>query len=54
MKEDLAPFEQHGGITKEQFDRSRSRGTHYQIINHRLYRENNCMFPFRLVVNHTV
>ena len=54
MNEDLEPFEKHGGITKEQFDRSRSRGTHYQIISHRLYRENDCMFPFRLVVNHTL
>jgi len=51
MNEDLEPFEKHGGIKKEQFDRSRNRGTHYQIISHRLYRESDCMFPFRLVVS---
>ena len=22
-------------------------GTHYQIIDHKLYREHNCMFPAR-------
>jgi len=51
MNDDLEPFEKHGGISKEQFDRSRGRGTHYQIISHRLYRERECIFPFRLVIN---
>ena len=51
MNEDLEPFEKTGGITKDQFDKSRGRGTHYQIIGHRLYREDDCMFPFRLAVN---
>jgi len=51
MNDDLEPFEKHGGISKEQFDRSRGRGTHYQIISHRLYREHECIFPFRLVIN---
>jgi len=51
MNDDLEPFEKLGGITKKQFDNSRSRGTHYQIINHRLYREEDCMFPFRFVIN---
>ncbi|XP_032230525.1 protein O-glucosyltransferase 1 isoform X1 [Nematostella vectensis] len=35
------------GINKSDFDAARSRGTHYQIINHMLYREDDCMFPFR-------
>jgi len=51
MNDDLEPFEKLGGITKDQFYSSRGRGTHYQIINHRLYREDSCMFPFRLVIN---
>ena len=51
MNEDLEPFEKLGGITKDQFDRSRHRGTHYQIISHKLYREDQCMFPFRRVIN---
>jgi len=51
MNGDLEPFEKLGGITKDQFDRSRSQGTHYQIISHKLYREDDCMFPFRLVID---
>jgi len=51
MDEDLKPFEKLGGITKDEFDRSRSHGVHYQIINHRLYRERDCMFPFRSVIS---
>jgi len=53
MNEDLEPFEKLGGITKDLFDRSHGRGTHYQIIKHRLYRENECMFPFRQVISWT-
>jgi len=49
MDEDLKPFEKLGGITEDQFNSSRSHGVHYQIINHRLYREDECMFPFRSV-----
>lgn len=35
------------GISKDQFDKAKERGTHYQIINHKLYREDACMFPAR-------
>lgn len=35
------------GITKELIDESNDRGVRYQIINHVLYREKECMFPFR-------
>lgn len=35
------------GIDREIIETAKSRGTHYQIINHRLYRDKECMFPFR-------
>ncbi|XP_040072183.2 protein O-glucosyltransferase 1 [Ixodes scapularis] len=35
------------GITKDLVQRSKSRGIHYQIINHKLYRGEDCLFPFR-------
>ena len=47
MNEDLAVFEKADGITKEQFERSKGRATHYQIIDHKLYRQPDCMFPAR-------
>ncbi|XP_054021862.1 protein O-glucosyltransferase 1 [Dryobates pubescens] len=46
-KQDLAPF--RGGISKEMISDAVSRklGTHYQIIQNKLYREQDCMFPAR-------
>ena len=44
---DLAVWKE--GISKEQFDKAKGKGTHYQIINHKLYREDDCMFPARYV-----
>lgn len=35
------------GITQELFLRSKSRGIHYQVIDHKLYRGEECLFPFR-------
>ncbi|KAL3852463.1 hypothetical protein ACJMK2_016097 [Sinanodonta woodiana] len=35
------------GISQDIFNIARQRGTHYQIINHQLYREEYCMFPAR-------
>jgi EGF-domain serine glucosyl/xylosyltransferase len=46
LREDLAPFKRDG-ITKKMLDSVRERGTKYQVIDHRLYREKNCMFPSR-------
>lgn len=45
--QDLGPFE--GGISEEFMAATVQRGvgTHYQIIEHKLYREHNCMFPAR-------
>ncbi|XP_031559998.1 protein O-glucosyltransferase 1-like [Actinia tenebrosa] len=44
---DLRLWSDRGGIIKSIFDIAKNRGTHYQIINHKLYREKECMFPFR-------
>ncbi|GIY60215.1 protein O-glucosyltransferase 1 [Caerostris darwini] len=46
LNDDLLPW-QKKGITKEDISESKNKGTHYQIINHVLYRETECMFPFR-------
>ena len=45
--DDLRVWKDRGGITKNEFDDTARRGVHYQIINHKLYREEDCMFPFR-------
>ncbi|KAJ8734837.1 hypothetical protein PYW08_014087 [Mythimna loreyi] len=45
IDQDLAPFKD--GITKELFDRARVKATKYQIIDGKLYRENECHFPAR-------
>ncbi|KAM8976110.1 protein O-glucosyltransferase 1 [Pelodytes ibericus] len=47
LQQDLAPFSV--GISRDLMTNvlSRKLGTHYQIINHRLYREEECMFPAR-------
>ncbi|KAM3933085.1 protein O-glucosyltransferase 1 isoform 1-T1 [Leptodactylus fuscus] len=47
IHKDLAPFQ--SGISRDLMKNvfSRKLGTHYQIINHRLYREDDCMFPAR-------
>ncbi|XP_020606070.1 protein O-glucosyltransferase 1-like [Orbicella faveolata] len=47
IDDDLRIWKERGGIKKSDFDNTDGRGVHYQIINHKLYRENNCMFPFR-------
>ncbi|KAG8232607.1 hypothetical protein J437_LFUL010729 [Ladona fulva] len=44
-RSDLAPFK--GGIAKNTIQSVYDRGTKYQIINHKLYREKECMYPAR-------
>ncbi|XP_068714571.1 protein O-glucosyltransferase 1-like [Montipora foliosa] len=44
---DLRIWNDRGGVSKREFDDTAGRGVHYQVINHKLYRENDCMFPFR-------
>jgi protein glucosyltransferase len=49
IKQDLAQFVAAGGISKEMMEAAANvnRITKYQIIDHKLYRSENCMFPFR-------
>ncbi|KAK7494005.1 hypothetical protein BaRGS_00014887 [Batillaria attramentaria] len=46
---DLAVWEKKGFIPEEEFSEKKRihTATHYQIIDHKLYREASCMFPFR-------
>ncbi|EDV29011.1 uncharacterized protein TRIADDRAFT_18924, partial [Trichoplax adhaerens] len=52
---DLKPWRLKKGITKEIFDkaanqgshRGAEKGSHYQIINHKVYRHERCTFPAR-------
>lgn len=46
IDEDLELWSQTG-ITAELIDRSKPRGVLYQVVNHKLYRSKECMFPFR-------
>ena len=47
---DLAVWQSRGGIKREDFLAAKTapiQGVHYQIINHKLYREEKCMFNSR-------
>lgn len=46
IKKDLKKWRSNG-ITFDMIETSKKFGVHYQIINHRLYREKNCKFPAR-------
>ncbi|GLV37914.1 rumi [Carabus blaptoides fortunei] len=46
ITKDLKPFKQNG-ITQSMINAVRTRGTKYQIINGRLYRDTDCLFPSR-------
>ncbi|XP_022257572.1 O-glucosyltransferase rumi homolog [Limulus polyphemus] len=46
ISRDLAPWKKKG-ISQALIQAAKERGTHYQIINHKLYRDSECMFPFR-------
>nr|XP_022914467.1 O-glucosyltransferase rumi homolog [Onthophagus taurus] len=45
INNDLKAFT--SGITKNDIERVKSKGSKYQIINHKLYRDKDCMFPSR-------
>ncbi|KXJ25426.1 protein O-glucosyltransferase 1 [Exaiptasia diaphana] len=47
IDQDLQLWRDRGGITKHDFTAASGKGTHYQIINHKLYRQEDCMFLFR-------
>uniref|UniRef100_H2YN43 Glycosyl transferase CAP10 domain-containing protein n=1 Tax=Ciona savignyi TaxID=51511 RepID=H2YN43_CIOSA len=44
---DLQIWKDRGGIFKEDMDRGLARAVHYQVINHKLYRQDKCTFPAR-------
>lgn len=48
MSHDLKIFKERG-ISEKLINNIKSKGTKYQIINHKLYRDPNCMFPSRCV-----
>lgn len=45
LKADLRPFKH--GITQDMIQQARSYGTKYQIIDHKLFRQRDCLFPAR-------
>lgn len=45
---DLEPW-RNIGITREMLDQVKNSGSHYQIVNHKLYRGTECMFPARYI-----
>ncbi|KAH9493097.1 Protein O-glucosyltransferase 1 [Bulinus truncatus] len=47
LKDDMAIWVKRGGISKDDLKAAQSFGVNYQIINHKLYRQDDCMFPFR-------
>ncbi|XP_029205665.1 protein O-glucosyltransferase 1-like isoform X2 [Acropora millepora] len=47
IDDDLRIWKDRGGISKSEFDDTAGHGVHYQVIDHKLYRESDCMFPFR-------
>ncbi|XP_071961633.1 protein O-glucosyltransferase 1-like [Antedon mediterranea] len=47
LENDMKVWEEKGGITNKDFEEAKAFGTHYQIINHKMYREDKCMFPAR-------
>ncbi|KAH7969287.1 hypothetical protein HPB52_016576 [Rhipicephalus sanguineus] len=54
IDDDLSPWSKTG-ISSELVERSKPRGVLYQVVNHKLYRTKECMFPFRcLGVEHFI
>lgn len=47
IDKDLGVWRERGGIERAEFEQAKTRGVHYQIVNHTLYREEQCMFPSR-------
>ncbi|XP_026467331.1 O-glucosyltransferase rumi homolog [Ctenocephalides felis] len=45
INENLLPFK--SGITQNMINKIKDRGTKYQIVNNKLYRQEDCMFPSR-------
>ena len=58
LREDLEPWVQRGAIQWEEFaaaqQNRRSGLVHYQVVNHTLFRQQECMFRFRYVSSETL
>ena len=42
------------GISRSSFELAKQRGVHYQVINHKLYRQKDCLFAARWVGLHSL
>ena len=42
------------GISRSSFELAKQRGVHYQVIDHKLYRQQNCLFTARWVGLHSL
>ena len=49
LEEDLRVWREKGKIEREDFERAKTLGVHYQIVDHKLYRHEKCMFGPRYV-----
>lgn len=47
LEKDLSVWREEKGISEERLKSAIPFGVHYQIIDHKLYRQDDCMFPFR-------
>ena len=48
IKHDLQIWKSIGKITKNDMSKALKYSIHYQIIDHKLYRQHSCIFPSRL------
>ena len=48
IKHDLQIWNSIGKITKNDMNKALKYSIHYQVIDHKLYRQHSCMFPSRL------
>ena len=47
VDDDLAVWKERGGIERTEFDAAKQYGVHYQIVNHTLRRQQDCLFSAR-------
>jgi len=47
IEDDLAVWKTRGQITKDDMEKALKHSVHYQILNNKLYRQNDCLFPSR-------
>ena len=47
MQNDLKVWRDRGGVRWEEFEAAKQHGVHYQIVNHTLRRQQDCLFSAR-------